>query len=102
MFLATRRFATGDVRTVRINYTDWLMPGYALQGVMANIAPGAAPPTQSTVGAIVTDPVEMTAYININCAPVNETFTLNVVATDTFGQTINDTLSIEIVNPGAL
>lgn len=102
MFLGTRRFANGDIRTIRINYTDWLMLGYALQSVTANIAAGAAPPTQSTVGAIVTDPVEMTAYININCAPVNEIFTLNVIATDTFGQTVNDTMSIEIVNPGAL
>lgn len=101
MFLGTRRFANNDIRTLVVNYSDWVMPGYALGSVTANVAAGAAPPTQSTVGNIVTDPVEMTAYINVNCASVNETFTLNVVATDTFGQEVNDTFTIIIDSPGA-
>ena len=102
MLLGTRNFATSDVRTLVINYTDWLMKGYALLSVTPSIAPGAVPPTQSTVGTTLIDPVEMTAYITLHCASVNETFTLNVVAKDTFGQTINDVLTINVNNPGSL
>jgi hypothetical protein len=100
MLLGTRKYATNDVRVIRVNYCDWLFPGYVLGAVTANITPTAG--VASTVGPIKLDPSEKVAFIQLNCGPtVNEAFTLNVIATDTFGQTINDLLNVTIIAPGA-
>lgn len=102
MLLGSRQFAITEIRTIPINYSDWVMPGYALASVVATISAPAVPTITSSVGAIVIDPVQMTAYINLNCGTVvNETFTLLVVAKDTYGQLVNDQLNITIVAPGA-
>lgn len=99
MLLGTRQYATNDVRAIKVNYTDWLIPGYTLSSVTATISPTTG--ILSTVGTIILDPIEMTAYITLRCGSVNETFTLLVVAKDTYGQTINDQLNVNIVAPGA-
>jgi hypothetical protein len=99
MLLGTRKYATNDVRIIRINYSDWLYPGYVLSHVTATITP---PSVNSTIGPITLDPTEKVAFVQLTCGPiVNEMFTITVVATDTFGQTINDQLNVTIIAPGA-
>jgi hypothetical protein len=98
MLLGSRRYATSDVRIIRVNYADWLYPGYVLKTVTASITPTTA---TSTVGGITLDPTDQVAFIPLNCgAVVNEAFTLNIVASDTFGQVINDQLNVTVVTPG--
>ncbi len=98
MLLGTRNYAQGDVRKLVINYCDWLLQGYVLSAVTATITPTTA---KSTVAAASFDPTEKVVFIPITCASVNESFTLNVQATDTFGQTIHDQININVVAPGA-
>lgn len=100
MLLGSRSYSYGDIRKVQVNYSGWLKEGYVLKSVTANISPTTG--ITSTVSTITLDPTEMTAYIQVNCGSVNESFTLNVIATDTFGQTINDQILINIVAPGAI
>jgi len=100
MILGTRTYGYGDVRKIQIDYCDWLTPGYVLSGVTASITPTTG--ITSTVTSPATlSPDEKTAYITLTCGVVNESFTLNVVAVDTFGQTVNDTLNVNVVTPGA-
>jgi hypothetical protein len=99
MLLGTRNFANGDVRKLVVDYSDWLFEGYHLNTVTATVSPST---TKSTVGTITLSPAEHKAFIVLNCATVNESFTLNVIATDTFGQTVNDQVLVNIVAPGAL
>jgi hypothetical protein len=99
MLLGSRQYAQNDIRVIRVNYKDWLYPGYVLKTVTATISPSSG--ITSTVGTITLDPTETIAFITLNCGTVvNENFTLNIVASDTFGQTINDQLSVTIVTPG--
>jgi hypothetical protein len=95
MLLGTRRYALNDVRVIRVNYNDWLAKGYVLKAVTANITPTSG--ITSTVGAITLDPTETVAFITLNCGSISESFTLNIQAQDTFGQTINDVLNVSIV-----
>jgi len=100
MLLGSRKYATSDVRIIRVNYADWLFPGYVLRTVTATIAPTTG--ITSTVGTVTLDPTDMIAFIPLTCGSVvNETFTLTIQAQDTFGQTINDLLNITAVAPGS-
>jgi hypothetical protein len=99
MLLGSRQYALNDVRVIRVNYKDWLVPGYVLLSVTAAISPTTG--ITSTVGAVQLDPTEEIAFITLNCGTVvNESFTLNIQAKDTFGQTINDQLNVTVVTPG--
>jgi len=98
MLLGTRNYANNDVRQLIVNYCEWLLPGYVLNTVTASITPATA---QSTVGAVTLDAEKMVAYVPVTCASVNESFTLALQATDTFGQTVNDQININVVAPGA-
>ena len=97
MLLGQRFYAVNDVRVIRISYAQWLQPGYVLQRAVATIPTAVT----STVGSVVLDPTQTTALITLNCGSVvNESFTLNIQAQDTFGQTINDQLNVTIVTAG--
>lgn len=100
MILGTRNYAYGDVRKIPFNYREWLMEGYVLKSVTATISPATG--IQSTVGAVTLDPEEQRAFVQLNCGAVNESFTLNIVASDTFGQVVNDQLAVNVVAPGAI
>jgi hypothetical protein len=99
MLLGTRNYAQNDVRKIVINYCDWLLPGYVLSAVTASITPTTG--IVSTVAAPTLDPTEKVAFVPLTCGGVNESFTLNIQATDTFGQIINDQININVVAPGA-
>lgn len=99
MLLGTRNYAQNDVRKIVINYSDWLLHGYVLSAVTAAISPTSG--IVSTVAAPTLDPTDMVAFVPLTCGSVNETFTLNIQARDTFGQTINDQITINVVAPGA-
>jgi hypothetical protein len=99
MILGTRNYAQNDIRILDICYADWLVRGYVLKTVTANITPTTG--IQSTVGTITLSPSEHMAFITVKCGAVNETFTLNVIATDSFGQTVNDIVTINVVAPGS-
>ena len=98
MLLGTRNYAQNDVRKIVINYCDWLLQGYVLSGVTASVTPATA---TSTVAAPTLDPTEKIAFVPLTCGGVNETFTLNIQATDTFGQIIHDQINVNVVAPGA-
>jgi len=99
MLLGSRQYALNDVRVIRVNYKDWLVPGYVLLSVTATTTPATG--LSSTVGAVQLDPTEEIAFLTLNCGSVvNENFTLNIQAKDTFGQTINDQLNVTVVTPG--
>jgi hypothetical protein len=99
MLLGSRIFATSDIRRLVVNYEGWLNHGFTLVSVTATISPTSG--IKSTVGAITLDPRKEKAFVFLNCGTVNESFTLNVVATDNFGQTVNDQLLVAIASPGA-
>jgi hypothetical protein len=100
MLLGSRFFGTSDIRRLVVNYEDWLSQGFTLVSVTANISPTTG--ITSTVGAVTLDPDKKKAFIFLNCGTVvNESFTLNIVGTDNFGQTVNDQLLVTIMSPGA-
>jgi hypothetical protein len=98
MLIGTRRYAVQDVRVIRINYAQWLLPGYVLATVTASIL---GPPVTSTLGSVTLDPTQEVAFVTLNCGTVvNESFTVAVQAQDTSGQTINDQINVTIIAPG--
>jgi hypothetical protein len=98
MLLGQRNYGYGDIRRITVNYNGWLQFGFVLSAVTANITPTTG--ITSTVGAITLDPEKERVFIYLNCGLVNESFTLNIVASDNFGQTVNDQLQVNIVAPG--
>lgn len=99
MQLGSLRYATNDVRIFAIYYGEWLAQGYVLSTVTVTI------PTANIVSTVdspaVQSPDSLTAYIKITCGDVKESFTLDVVATDTLGQIVHDTVDVTVVDPGA-
>ena len=99
MQLGTLRYATNDIRIFAIAYGDWLAQGYILSTVTVTI------PTTNIVSTVdspaLQSPDGKTAYIKITCGDVKESFTLDVVAQDTLGQVVNDTVDVTVVDPGA-
>jgi hypothetical protein len=99
LLLSTINLTTGDVRRLAIDYSDFLPQGYQLTGVTPSITPATA---SSTVTQTQIDPDSDLAWIWVKGGTVlNEQFTLLVVATDNFGEVLNDQINFTVVAPGA-
>ena len=99
MLLATINLTSGDTRRIPIDYSDFLPQGYSLTSVTATISPSTA---KSTTTQVQIDPDHDLAWIWVTGGSVlNETFTLNIVAMDNFGEVLNDQSAFTVVAPGA-
>lgn len=95
MLLASRTFATGDVRTVRVSFRDFLDRGVTIVTAAVTFPAG----TVSTVSSCTLSPDGRWFHFVVTCAPAAETFVAAVAVTTTRGDVINDNIDFNIVNP---
>lgn len=95
MHLASRNLAVGDTRLYFISYKEWLAKGAVLASLAVTLPAGLT----STVGTITLSPSKEEAWFFINGGVLNEAFTAAVVATDSTGQKVNDTMQFLVMAP---
>lgn len=93
MLLTSRILGVNDERLYTVSYKEWLQRGATLSTVAVSVPTG----TLSTVGAITIYPDEKCVRFFINAGASNEQFTATVVATDSTGQVVHDTVSFQVV-----
>jgi hypothetical protein len=104
MKIARKPFSAGATTRYWVDYSYWLEDGRTLSQVDGACTavliadpdvPGSSVPTDVTVNQI-----EVTAsklYFFVSGGSVNETFTVQVQATDTLGEVIVDTIDFNVI-----
>lgn len=104
MKIARKAFSIGSTTRYFVNYEYWLQEGRTLSATMGACTatlvadpdiPGSSVPTD-----VVVNQVQVTAdkmYFFVSGGGVNETFTVQVQATDTLGEIIIDTVEFVVL-----
>jgi hypothetical protein len=95
MLLATRTLGVSDQRLYTISYKGWLARGATLSTVLVTVPAG----TTSSIGAITTYPNEECVRFFVTGGVLNEQFTATIVATDSTGQVVHDTMQFMVIAP---
>ena len=99
MLLGQRNLTSGDTRRITIDYTDFLPKGVTLATATVTLTPSGL--TSSVQAPSLTDNKEGIYFLITGGSAINEAFTANVQVTDTYGETVNDTLNFTVVSPGS-
>lgn len=98
MLLGNATHTVGNHIRYEIDYSDWLDDGVSLSGGAVVIAAQVPPITDITVGTVTVTPSHHLVFL-LSGGSLNETFTLNVQATDSRSEVTNDTLWVNVVAP---
>src|SRR5208282_5299349 len=94
MLLGTRRINAGDTRRYLVGYDDFLLRGSILTDVIATCTS-----TTSTVQNVSLSENKKAVIFFVTANTTAEVFTANLRASDTAGQTFNDTIGFEVISP---
>ena len=95
MQLASRTLGQSDNRMYTIDYRDFLTKGDTLTSGAITVPSGTV--SVPSVCTLLPDNTGFTFFMHAGA--VNEDFTATVVATDTNGQIVNDTIEFHVINP---
>jgi hypothetical protein len=95
MLLTSRNIGVSDIRLYTVSYREWLQRGATLATVAVTVPAG----TTSSVGAITLYPEEKCVRFFVTGGVLNEQFTASVVASDSIGQKVNDTVQFLVIAP---
>lgn len=94
MLLGTRQIAAGDTRRYIVDYDDFLLQGSILTGAVVTCTS-----TTSTVQNVSFSENGKAIIFFVTANTLAEAFTVNIRATDTTGQTFNDTIDFGVISP---
>lgn len=96
--LKNLNFTAGNKIRYRLDYSEWLEDGSTVDSGTATLAVQDPVITDVTVSAVLIDPTGHLVFF-VEGGSVNETFTVEVQATDSRGEIKNDTIYYTVQAP---